>query len=827
MGNRVPDDAARTGAFGGSLAGNLDETSFFRTVVDGAPHGLFVVDDSDTIVFANPAIEEVLGYAPSELTGRGLQSITPDESLRYRTLLELLRQEGSELDVEPLEIPVRHADGRDRCMTVSFAVHQYEGRAFITGTVRDVSNGTERTEGLEQYERIIETVDDGIYVLDGNFTITNVNAAVTDLTGYTREELVGAHASLLTTDDFLGAAAEMSAELLESRQEAATLRGDIETKSGDRIPIETKFSLYSFDDESYGQVGVVRDITERKQFEETLTALHDSTRELLRVDTKSSVCQLIVDTATDVLDLSAAGIYLFDADRNLLCPTAASGGMIDSTASLDSVGPGPTDVWRAFVDGEQLIGDEGLAGQRDAGDRVAYIPLGDHGVFVAAATGEEGLDDDRRTLIGLLAASAEVALSRIGREIELRAREEEREQQNQQLQRLGRVNAIIRGIDQALVQADTIEEITNAVCERLVTADRFAFAWIGEFDPASGSDALRVQAWAGEERGYLDTVSLEVGSDEPAVRAADRRERVVVSNVSSDFRSTDWRKEALSRDYRTVLSVPLVHGDLLYGVLTVYVDRPALFDKTTQAVFSELGETIANAMNAVETRRTLLTDDRVELEFQLDDVEDDLWRLATAAGCRLSYDEFIPHDGDAIRTFFTVDRNDRKQVVDVEDQLLTVESLRVVEERETTCLFEAVLSDRTVASRLLDQGAEVRSIRADDDGLQIVVELPHDTDVRGFVETVQTRHPSAELVARRNRERSTESSTDVWTRLEEDLTERQSEILQTAYHSGFYEWPRETTGEEVAEAIGVSQPTVSRHLRACERKLLGTFLGPR
>jgi predicted DNA binding protein len=108
-----------------------------------------------------------------------------------------------------------------------------------------------------------------------------------------------------------------------------------------------------------------------------------------------------------------------------------------------------------------------------------------------------------------------------------------------------------------------------------------------------------------------------------------------------------------------------------------------------------------------------------------------------------------------------------------------------------------------------------------------VVELPHNTDVRGFVETVRSQYPGAELVARHDREQSIQSSADVWTRLEAELTDRQSETLQIAYHSGFYEWPRETTGEEVAAAIGVSQPTVSRHLRACERKLLGMFLGPR
>ncbi|MFC7135535.1 helix-turn-helix domain-containing protein [Halobaculum litoreum] len=56
------------------------------------------------------------------------------------------------------------------------------------------------------------------------------------------------------------------------------------------------------------------------------------------------------------------------------------------------------------------------------------------------------------------------------------------------------------------------------------------------------------------------------------------------------------------------------------------------------------------------------------------------------------------------------------------------------------------------------------------------------------------------------------------------MTERQLEVLRVAYLRGFYEWPRESTGQEVADALGVSQPTVNRHLRASQRKLLELLL---
>ena len=515
MSDGPPNGHQGSEASAGAIADDLEDASLFRAIAEGTPDGLFTVDGENTVVFANRAMEDLLGYAPSELVGRDLRSIMPERIARHRTATEFLREGTPGLDPAPIEVRAVREDGRECWLTVTLSAHRHDGRRLVTGTVRDVSERKERREELERYERIIETIDDGIYILDSQFTIIDVNEGITELTGYDRAELIGSHASLLASETFIERAAELSLELLNDRQEAATMSGEIRTRDGDLVPVETRFSVYPLDDDSFGQVGVIRDITERKQFEETLTALHDSTRELLSVDTKSAVCRSIVDTATNVLDLAAARIYLFDADRNLLCPSAASGEAADDTAELEPVGPGEDPIWRAFVEGERtVVRDE----EGDASGHTAYVPLGDHGVFVTVTQDSTGSDDDRRTLIGLLAASAEVAFSRIGREIEIREREEERERQNRRLRRLSRVNASIRGIDQALVQADTTEEIVSAVCDHLVTADRFAFAWIGDVAPADGE--LHVSAWAGDEGGYLDAVSLVAGSAEPADRTA-------------------------------------------------------------------------------------------------------------------------------------------------------------------------------------------------------------------------------------------------------------------------------------------------------------------
>ena len=54
----------------------------------------------------------------------------------------------------------------------------------------------------------------------------------------------------------------------------------------------------------------------------------------------------------------------------------------------------------------------------------------------------------------------------------------------------------------------------------------------------------------------------------------------------------------------------------------------------------------------------------------------------------------------------------------------------------------------------------------------------------------------------------------------DDLTERQGEVLRTAFEMGYYEWPRACTGQDVADELGITPATFSEHVFAAERKIL-------
>lgn len=56
------------------------------------------------------------------------------------------------------------------------------------------------------------------------------------------------------------------------------------------------------------------------------------------------------------------------------------------------------------------------------------------------------------------------------------------------------------------------------------------------------------------------------------------------------------------------------------------------------------------------------------------------------------------------------------------------------------------------------------------------------------------------------------------------LTDRQREVLETAFNAGYYDVPRQASAEEIANELGVDSSTVAEHLQRAERNLLTQHL---
>ena len=58
-----------------------------------------------------------------------------------------------------------------------------------------------------------------------------------------------------------------------------------------------------------------------------------------------------------------------------------------------------------------------------------------------------------------------------------------------------------------------------------------------------------------------------------------------------------------------------------------------------------------------------------------------------------------------------------------------------------------------------------------------------------------------------------------------EFTQRQRQVIETAYANGYYNIPRETTTAELADELGISRRTMEEHLRRGEKKLMDGFIG--
>ena len=571
-----------------------------------------------------------------------------------------------------------------------------------------------------------------------------------------------------------------------------------------------------------------RDITKRKERERALTALHGTSRDLLYAETEREIADRVIDDSADVLDVDGAAIYLFDRDRNELWPAASTDSVASLYGSLPRFGLDETSLTaRTFVEQETRVLDDVRAVDafRDPATDVhsgMFIPLADHGVFVAGAGERGAFDDVTREVVDLLAATVEAGLDRVEREGELREQERALQDRNRQLTRLNRTNEIIREIDQALVTADSRDEIERAVCDRLTASDRFAFAWIGEVAP--GSERLEPRAWAGTDRGFLDSVDLtRTAPTTPAGRTAERGTVTAVDNVAEDPQAAPWRTEALSRGYQSVISVPLTHDDVTYGTLSVYGDRPDEFDERARTVLGELGLTIASAIRSVERKQALFSDTVTELDYRITDSNCVLYALARRTNCSLALQGGLRQTDEGVRVLVAVD-GDPATVLAAADEMVGVESARELSTVDDGGIVQLALARPFLATKLADHGATLTSLTADPDAATATVRAPNPVETHTVDDVVSTLVDDSELVAQRERDRQATTARQARSQFLDAVTERQLEVVQTAYYSGYFESPRANSGEDVAAALDISPAAFYDHLRKVQRTLLSTLL---
>ncbi len=168
----------------------------YRALVENAGESIFTMNDKGVLLYVNPAGAEGLGGKPQDLLGKTMWDLFPQEvaDRQFQVLREamdsgegLVRETVTELRGRPRwyrvnAVPLKNASGRAEAV-------------LVVGT--DVTEAKQIETELRVFKTISDQATYGAAMCDLEGRLTYVNLAFASMHGYTPEELLGRHYSVL------------------------------------------------------------------------------------------------------------------------------------------------------------------------------------------------------------------------------------------------------------------------------------------------------------------------------------------------------------------------------------------------------------------------------------------------------------------------------------------------------------------------------------------------------------------------------------------------------------------------------------------------------
>lgn len=413
------------------------ESNISQDLVEILPDGVVTIDESERVLRANGAAADVFDSGGTDIVGSRLADLV-DAGVVPPTFLERYRNAVEELQTgssEETRFEFSVSRGRDtRTYEARHVLRPGESSGGTVGTIRDVTASARREEEIERYETLLRTMPDTVVVTDDDGYHTEIHG-FDGWSGYDREELIDEHVSVTTPEEHLETSTEVLGKLFrEDDREKATFEMEIETKDGERIPMENHITLLPPDENGWipGSMSVLRDISDRKEQEQQLNALNETMQQLIVAESPQDVADRVVETARDVLGFDINTVAFYDETTGQLVPVASSHEAKALLGELPPFEAGESLAWDVFETGEistfeDLRAVEQLQNPETPIRSEIICPLGEYGVLLLGSTTPGEFDDRDVSLVEILTGNVEAALDRVFYLQELEDRERELE----------------------------------------------------------------------------------------------------------------------------------------------------------------------------------------------------------------------------------------------------------------------------------------------------------------------------------------------------------------------------------------------------------------
>ncbi|SEI77780.1 PAS domain S-box-containing protein/diguanylate cyclase (GGDEF) domain-containing protein [Allopseudospirillum japonicum] len=240
-----------------------------KTLINTSRDGIVILDLEGKVVEANPSFAYMLGYSLAELSQMNAADwqYGADQS-QVRAFIEGLRRNS-----RTFESQHKRKDGSTYAVEISANSVHWEGETLVYCICRDISERQEADERLRLAASVFTHAHEGILITDHQNRVIDVNPTFCEITGYSRNEILGRDPSFLKSGHQNPL---FYRHMWQTLHEEGFWRGEIwnRRKNGEvYAELLTISVVYGSDQSINHYVGIFSDITQLKQHQQHLEQL--------------------------------------------------------------------------------------------------------------------------------------------------------------------------------------------------------------------------------------------------------------------------------------------------------------------------------------------------------------------------------------------------------------------------------------------------------------------------------------------------------------------------------------------------------------------------
>jgi len=263
----------------------------YRNVAETATDAIITTDEEGVITFVNRAAERVFGYASADLFGLKIMMLMPDylRHVHEASLKTYIATGNRQLEYwEPMTLSGLRKGGKEIPVELSVSRFTKNDKHVFTCIVRDITEREAARESLLRLAAIVESSSEAIIGNNLDGTIITWNRGAAKLFGYTAEEAIGRHLTIVVPADRAGEVPRLL-ENIGRGESAAHYETTRLNKDGTQIDVSITVSpIQDSAGRIIGASTIARDIAEQKRAEEKLRESEEHYRN-------------VAETATDAI----------------------------------------------------------------------------------------------------------------------------------------------------------------------------------------------------------------------------------------------------------------------------------------------------------------------------------------------------------------------------------------------------------------------------------------------------------------------------------------------------------------------------------------------